>query len=231
MYKLIAYLSALTALAGCASTTVTDRQQVATGAIPRPGQIWVYPFAASPADVPPESALAGQSAYVAPQTQQQIAEGRHLGAEIAGQLVQQINAMGMSAAIASAATRPQLNDVVIEGSILSVQQGNAAERVSIGFAAGVSDLKVAVEGFHMTNTGLREIGSGDLNAQGAETPGAAVGLATMIATHNPAGFIVSTGMKAYGEESGNDTVEGRARQIAKQVADVLQQKFQQQGWI
>jgi hypothetical protein len=36
----------------------------------------------------------------------------------------------------------------------------------------------------------------------------------MIATHNPAGFIVSTGMKAYGEESGNDTVEGRARQIA-----------------
>jgi hypothetical protein len=75
--------------------------------------------------------------------------------------------------------------------------------------------------------GLREIGSGDLDAQGAETPGAAVGLATMIATHNSAGFIVSTGMKAYEEESGNDTVEGRARQIA----DVLRQKFQQQGWI
>jgi Domain of unknown function (DUF4410) len=231
MVKLTSTMLALCVLVGCASTTVSDRQQVTTGTLPRPGQIWVYPFAASPADVPPNSTLAGQDAYAAPQTEQQVAEGRHLGAEIAGQLVQQINAMGMPAAIASAATRPQLNDIVVEGSILSVQQGNAAERVTIGFAAGDTDLQVAVEGFHVTTTGLREIGAGDLNAKGAETPGAAVGLATMIATHNPAGFIVSTGMKAYGEESGNDTIEGRARQIAKQVADVFKTKFQQQGWI
>jgi Domain of unknown function (DUF4410) len=229
-YNVCASLLTMVLLAGCASTKETNVQQTSYGSLPRPNQIWVYDFAASPADVPPESALAG-SGYAAPETPDQLAQGRQLGAQIAGEVVQQINAIGMPAAIASAGTRPQLNDLVIEGSILSVQTGNAAERVTIGFAAGDTELKVAVEGFHMTTSGLHELGSADLAAKGAETPGAAFGLATMLATHNPAGFIVSTGMKAYGEESGSDTIAGRAKQIGQQIADQLKTKFQQQGWI
>ena len=229
-YNVCASLLTILLVAGCASTKETNVQQTSYGNLPRPNQIWVYAFAASPADVPPESALAG-SGFAGPETPDQLAQGRQLGAQIAGEVVQQINAMGMPAAIASAGTRPQLNDIVIEGSILSVQTGNAAERVTIGFAAGDTELKVAVEGFHMTTSGLHELGSEDLAAKGAETPGAAFGLATMLATHNPAGFIVSTGMRAYGEESGSDTITGRAQQIGKQIADQLKTKFQQQGWI
>jgi hypothetical protein len=230
--KLVACLFALAIMGGCASTKVSDREQSAIGSIPRPAQIWVYDFAATPADVPPHSALAGDpSANAAPQTADQIAEGRKLGSEIATELVQEIRAMGMPAANASGATRPQLNDLVIEGALLSVQQGSAAERVSIGFTAGGSELKVAVEGFEMTTTGLRKLGSGDLDATGNKTPGSAVGLASLIATHNPAGFIVSTGMKVYGEKSGSSTVEGRAKQVAKQIADALKKRFQEQGWI
>jgi Domain of unknown function (DUF4410) len=230
--KLAACLIALAITAGCASTTISNRQQVATGYLPRPGQIWVYDFAATPADVPPESSLAGQtSTDTAPQTADQIAEGRKLAAQITANLVQQISGMGLSAATGSPATRPQLNDLVIEGSILSVQQGSAAERVAIGFSAGQSEMKVAVEGFQMTPTGLRKLGSGDVGAAGNKTPGGAVGLAVLVATHNPAGLIVSTGMKVYGEKSGSSTVEGRAKQIAQEIADALKQRFEQQGWI
>ena len=160
-----------------------------------------------------------------------LPRGEKLGSEIAAALVQQIRAMGMPAATATAATRPQLNDLVIEGAILSVQQGDAAERVAIGFTAGESELRASVEGFQVTATGLRKLGSGDLNSTGNKTPGSAVGLATLIATHNPAGFIISTGMKVYGEKSGSNTVEGRAQQIAKQTADTLKTRFQEQGWI
>ena len=155
---------------GCATTKVSDQQQMSYGSIPRPNQIWVYPFAATPADVPPNSALSGNSQYYAVQTPEQIAEGRSLGAQIAGQLVQEINGMGMPAAIGSAATRPQLNDIVIEGTVLSVQQGNATERVLVGFTAGESQLQVAVEGFQMTPGGLRELGSGNLDSTGNKTP-------------------------------------------------------------
>jgi len=228
----VACLIALALAAGCASTTVSEHQQLVTGNIPRPGQIWVYPFAATPADVPPESALAGDPATnAAPQTPEQIAEGRKLGSQVATQLVQEIIGMGMSAAVASAATRPQLNDLVIEGSLLSVQQGSAAERVTIGFTAGESEMKVAVEGFQMTTTGLRKLGSGDVGSTGSKTPGSAVGLATLIATHNPAGFIISTGMKVYGEKSGSNTIEGRDKQIAQKIGAALKTRFQQEGWI
>jgi hypothetical protein len=230
--KLMICLITLAITAGCASTTVSNRQQMVTGSLPRPAQIWVYPFAATPADLPPESSLYGQvPANTAPQTAEQIAEGQKLAAAIASQLVQQIQEMGMPAALGSAAARPQLNDILIEGSILSVQQGNAAERFAIGFSAGQSEMKVAVEGFQMTANGLRKLGSGDVGSEGNKTPGAGVGLAVFLATKNPAGLIVSTGMKAYGEKSGSNTIQGRAAAIAKEVAAALKTRFEQQGWI
>jgi hypothetical protein len=53
----------------------------------------------------------------------------------------------------------------------------------------------------------------------------------MLATANPAGLIISSGVKAYGEASGSSTVEGRAKATAKEIAAVLKQRFQAQGWI
>lgn len=58
-----------------------------------------------------------------------------------------------------------------------------------------------------------------------------MGLLSLLATHNPLGLIVSAGMKAYGEKSGSDTIEGRASQTAREIADVLKKRFQQEGWI
>ena len=57
------------------------------------------------------------------------------------------------------------------------------------------------------------------------------GFAGLIATGNPAGLIVSTGMKVYGEASGSSKLEGRAEAMAKEIADQIKPRFQQQGWI
>ncbi len=53
----------------------------------------------------------------------------------------------------------------------------------------------------------------------------------MIATHNPVGLIVSGGMKIYGEASGSSKIEGRAKQVAKEIANRLKTRFEEQGWI
>jgi len=225
-------LFGLLVIAGCASTKVTGRDEVVTGQIPRPNTIWVHDFAATPADVPDESALADQDLqHSTPQTAKEIATGRQLGAEIASQLIQQINGMGMHAERASAGTKPQINDIVIRGYLISFNEGSAAKRFAIGFGSGASDLKVAVEGFQMTAQGLRKLGSGNTDAEGAKTPGADLGIVGLLATHNPAGLIISSGMHLYGEESGSSTVKGRAKQTAKEIADVLKKRFQEQGWI
>jgi len=222
----------LAALAGCAKTTITDRQQLVTGQLPRPGNVWVYDFAASPADVPSESAFAGQPVnYPAPQTGENIAEGRKLGAEIATELVKQIRDMGMPASNVVVGSNPQLNDIVIRGTIITFDEGSTAERAIIGFGEGSSSMKVAVEGFQVTPQGLRKLGSGTTDSAGSKGPGMALGLVTTLATHNPAGLIISGGLKLYGEESGKSKVGGRAESTAKEIADVLKKRFQDEGWI
>ena len=225
-------LFALLVIAGCASTKITNREPVVTGQLPRPAQIWVYDFAATAADLPADSSLAGlYSIGDTGQTAEHIDTGRKLGAQIAAELVEQIRGMGMPAEHAMTGTTPQINDLVFRGYLISFEEGSAAKRVGIGFGSGASELKVAAEGFQMTAQGLRKLGSGSSDAGGGKSPGAAVGAAAFIATANPAGLIVSGGMKLYGEKSGSSKIEGRAKATAKEIADILKKRFQDQGWI
>jgi len=229
---IIACLFVVVLATGCASTKVTGRDQIVTGPIPRPDHILVYDFVATPSDVPADSPLAGQpDVDTTPQTAEQITEGRKLGAQIASELVAQIVAMGMPAEQVTAGVKPQLNDVVLRGYLISIQEGSTLKRVTIGFGAGASELKTVVEGFQMTATGMRKLGQGTVQAGGGKTPGAGLGVVGLIATGNPVGLIVSGGMKVYGEASGSSKVEGRAKATAKEIADVLKKRFEQQGWI
>jgi hypothetical protein len=166
-----------------------------------------------------------------PQTAEQIATGRELGAGIAAQLLDQIRAMGMPAMQALPGTRPMVNDLVIRGYLLSVKEGNAAKRVAIDFGSGASELHTLVEGFQMTAQGPRKLGSGTVDSGGSKSPGAALGVATFLASGNPVGLIVGSAMKVHGEASGKSKIEGRADATAKEIADVLKKRFQEQGWI
>ena len=88
-----------------------------------------------------------------------------------------------------------------------------------------------MEGYQMTASGLRKLGSGTIEAKGAKGPGASLGAAGWLITGNPIGLIVGGGIKVYGEASGSAKVEGRAKATAKEIADVLKQRFEEQGWI
>src|SRR5574337_310078 len=231
--RIMSCLFMLVVIAGCASTKVTERQIIdPQRKIPRPDRILVYDFVATPADVPADSALADQSAvHQTSQTAEQIAMGRQVGAEIAAELVEEIRSMGLPAERASTQTTPRINDLVIRGALLSVEEGSATKRMAIGFGSGASHLSVAVEGYQMTAQGLRKLESGTVDTSGAKGPGTAVPLAVILATGNPLGLIVSSGMKVYGEASGSAKIEGRAEQAAKAIAEEMKPRLRQQGWI
>ena len=233
IFKIIPFvLISLCLMIGCASTTVTDRQQLVNEKLPRPDRILVSDFAATPADVPADSTIAGRyDEHPAPQTAEQIAAGRQVGAEIASQLVEQISGMGLPAERAPTGTTAKINDILIRGYLLSIDKGSAMERVGIGLGSGTSELKVVVEGYQMTAQGLRKLGSGTVDADGSKTPGVGVGLASLLVTDNPVGLIVTGGMKVYGEKSGKSKIEGRAKQATKEIADQLKLKFEHEGWI
>jgi hypothetical protein len=146
-------------------------------------------------------------------------------------LVEEIRGMGLPAKQASIGTKPEVNDLVIRGYLLSIDEGDATKRVAVGFGSGASELTVAAEGFQVTAQGLRKLGSGTVHSGGGKTPGGAVGVAALIVTGNPVGLIVGGGAKAYGEYSGSSKIEGRAKATAKEIADKIRPRFEQQGWI
>jgi hypothetical protein len=198
----------------------------------RPDRIIVYDFAATPADVPAGSAIAsGYSEPSTPQTAEQIEAGRKLGAEVAKDLVAEIQNMGLPAAQAAGQPPPRVGDLVIMGYFVSVQEGSAAERVLIGFGSGAANLKTVVEGYLMTAQGLRRLGGGELDSGGGKTPGVAVPLVVAAATANPIGLIVGGAAKVYGEASGSATIEGAGKRTAEEIADKLRVAFEKQGWI
>ena len=93
--QIVPCVLALVVFAGCASTKMANRQVLVNEKLPRPDHIWVYDFVATAADVPADSALAGQySEHSTPQTAEQIAAGRRVGAEIASALAADIQSHG-----------------------------------------------------------------------------------------------------------------------------------------
>jgi hypothetical protein len=230
--RIVLYLLALVVVAGCASTNVTQQTPMSSPGLARPNQIWVYNFVANPADMPADSSLRGEvGAPSTPPTAAQIEEGRQLGALIAADLVADIQGMGLSAVQAGPGASPQVGDGVIRGYLVSVQGGGAVKRFVIGFGYGTSEMDTVVEGYAVTPQGWRRLGSGTLSSSGSKTPGMVVPAAVVIATGNPIGLIVVGGMKIYGEASGRNKLEGRAKATADAIAEQLRIRFQDRGWI
>ena len=179
--RIVTCLFALAVIAGCASTEVSNRKILVDEKLPRPGHIWVYDFAATPADVPAESALAGKhDEHPTPQTAEQIATGRQVGAQIAVQLVDEIRGMGLPAVRASSKTMPEVNNIVIRGYLLSVDEGSATKRVAIGFDSG--GFRVDGVGGRLPDdgSGLRKLGSGTAQSGGGKAPGRRWGLSASL---------------------------------------------------
>jgi hypothetical protein len=219
--------------AGCASSKVTSRQSdIGEEKLARPDHIFVYDFAATPADIPAD--VANSTAYTAPSEAppaKEIATGRKLGNLVANNLVAKIVAMGLPAKLGTAATSPSINDIVIRGHFESIEEGSAGKRLVLGFGSGNADLKTSVTAYQKTSQGLRKLGSGAIDSGGGKTPGVLLPLAVTVATANPIGLVVGGAVKVQGEISGRDTIEGSAERTASQIATELQAAFKRQGWI
>jgi hypothetical protein len=224
-------LLALLLVASCASTEVSDRQYYEGPPLPRPERILIYDFTADPADVPANSQFAGQLAVAPPMTPEQEELSRKVGAEVAKELVADLQGMDLPAVLAAGQPPPQVNDIVIRGYFVSVDAGSATERVLLGFGAGDAEVHVAVEGYQMTADGLRPLGRGQIRSGGGHMPGMVLPVAVVAATANPIGLVVGGAIKATGELTGEATIEGAAKRTASEVAVQLRDAAVRQGWI
>jgi hypothetical protein len=224
-------LVALVVVAGCTSTDVSDRQRYEGPPLARPDRIIIHDFTADPAEAPANSPLAAQLAAAPPPTPEEDELSRKVGAEIAKDLVADLQGAGLPAVLAEGQPPPRVDDIVIRGYFVSVTAGSATERVLLGFGAGDAEVHVAVEGYQMTAQGLRPLGRGQIRSGGSDMPGMVLPVAVLAATANPIGLIVGGAIKATGEATGDTTIEGTAKRTADSIAEQLREAAQRQGWI
>ncbi len=228
----ITVLFALVIVAGCGSSEVISRRaENIPENIPRPARIIVYDFAATPADIPPQAAMASRyGRRPVPQTSDQIALGRELGGQVAKRLVSDILKMGLPAEPASGPP-PQIGNIIILGGFISVDEGSRIERVILGFGAGANKMRTYVEGYLVTATGWKPIGSGEIKAGGGKTPGmilpAVIGIATGEYVRSA---IIGAGLSLF-KESGPEKITAAANRTADTIAEELRKGFRRRGWI
>ena len=231
---LLASLLGLAVLSGCASSDVTAKRQ-APGSqdIAKPERIIVYDFAGTPADLPPDSAIASFYAQRSqPQTAEEIKIGRELGAQVAAVLVTEILDMGMSAELAGSGPPPQPgNTVIIRGEFVSIDEGSRLKRMLIGFGAGAGELNTLVEGFVVTSTGLRPLGSAEVSAGGGRMPGILVPVLGGAAAGAAGRSAVIAGGMNVAQEMGPESMRAAAKRTAEEIAKVLKDAFRKRGWI
>ncbi|MFN2427491.1 MAG: DUF4410 domain-containing protein [Candidatus Binatia bacterium] len=224
-------LLALVAAGGCSSTNVSARRsEIGNEKLPRPNNIIVYNFAATPDEIAAHSPEAAQHGEPAAQSRAEMETGRKLGAAVARELVKKIDDMGLAAS-GAAGVVPRPGDIVIKGYFDTVNEGSAGKRIMLGFGSGAANLRTVVVAYQMTPSGLRRLGAGEVDSSGSKTPGMLVPLAVVAATANPIGLAVGGAIKVAGEATGADTIEGVGRRTAKEIAVQLETAFKRQGWI
>jgi hypothetical protein len=218
--------------AGCASSDVTSRRRyIGDERLPRPGRVIVYDIAASPNEIPTNAAITGHyERRATPQTSKEIQLGHQLGARVAQELVSEILAMGLPAERAGGPP-PHVNDLVIRGAFVKIDEGNRLKRMIIGFGAGAGELKTHVEGYQITARGPRLLGEGEFEAGGGKMPGMLVPVAGGAATGGAAMSAAISGGMNVAQEAGPESMKAAAKRTAKEIAKVLSRAFVKQGWI
>jgi len=223
---------ALTVMPGCARVS-TGAVQMSTDRLPRPELILVHDFQVSPDKVQLDSAISSQikRAVKGNEAEDRLEVEQEVSRDLTKTLVDEIQKLGLRAEPATMASPVAGPTLSIEGQIVSIDEGNKAKRLAIGFGSGESEVR--------TLTQVYEVTSGDehhlvedvyTTTESSKKPGfgpfAGMGAAAGVAAARVA---AAAGVGVIGARS--QTVEADAGHGAKQIAKELAKFFVEQGWI
>lgn len=223
----------LVAAAACAPTHIRQEQAYDGPALPRPDNILVADFAVTPQEVRLDSGLRARlmSAVSGTAPDAQAAEdGRAVAGAISSTLVQEIQKLGLPAVRADASA-PAIggNTLIIDGQMLSVDEGNRTRRNLIGLGAGQSTVEADLQLYYQSSGSQpRLIESFEAVAQSSRKPGAAETMGVGAAT----GRVAESAAMGAGTSllvSGDATSDGE--RMAQQVVQKLKPFFTRQGWL
>jgi hypothetical protein len=222
-----------TFLAACTSVSV-DHYVGAMEQLPSsPDRVLVYNFAVTPQEVQLDevgSAITSMLDGTA-DSQQEVQVGHAVADALAKRLVSNIQNMGLNAERASGPTPSAGTDVLILGQLVSIDQGNEAERVIIGLGAGRSDVEARVQVYESTADRRIPIETMQGTAKSSLMPGATETLGVSGLTGHLLVSAANTAASQVDNQTLSANVDLEAGRLADKVSDQLKSLFMAQGWI
>jgi hypothetical protein len=228
-------LVVLLALAGCANGHVTATQTPITGPLPAPSRVMVTDFALQPEEIRLDQGVSAQLIRAAngqPTSETQMQVARVTQAALAETLVDRLMSYGLPATRLATGVVPPAGAMLVQGQIVSVDEGNRTRRTLIGLGAGKSRINADAQIYYVTNpTQPLFLQSFTGEADSGRAPGAAETMGAGAA----AGRIVTATAVTAGThtfaEARRTTDEANADKLADALARQIGGYAVNQGWI
>ena len=231
---LLAIAAIACACAGAAITQGTTAAPVTQG---RPSQVVVYDFAVSGTEVTQNSGplqrlyrAATQDAEQEQAGQMQI--GHDAAKALSDELVKKLTDLGFNVVQSPRGTAPPDGALVFDGQFVTINEGNTARRLIIGFGAGSAVLDTRVNIYQVANGNDAQLLDFTTHADSGKMPGAAVTMGAGAAAQGGAtiGMGAASGAMAGGKLYTSST-SFLADSTAKQIVAYFSQYAATQDWI
>jgi hypothetical protein len=214
---------------GCASGKVDKKRQfVSEREIERPPVLFVYDFATSDAEVKVDEKGFGSAPVETPEEERQ-ARAREVAEVLAETIVADLRERGIEAEHASLSMTPPLHALLLKGEFQSIDEGDQIKRVTIGFGAGKSEVRIVMHLFQQMERGARLLATADAEASGSKMPGMLVpvgaGAAMGNAARSAAMSGAMSGLRELGGPLGKDI-----KRVAKGFGERAQALYDRHGW-
>jgi hypothetical protein len=153
-------------------------------------------------------------------------------ADLSDDLVHRLSELGFTVQKIARGTPPPDGSIAVDGEFQTIDEGNRARRLLIGFGAGASKLDTQVSIYQVTGGKPNQLMIFTTHAESAKTPGAAVTMGAGAAAQGGATVAMGAagagmaGVKTYRSAMGN-----LADQTAKQITAYFSQYAANQRWI
>jgi hypothetical protein len=222
-------------VAGCARGHVTATQTAATGPLPSPSRVMVTDFAVQPENVSLDQGVAARltratDPQATPQTMMQAANVTQ--AALTQTLVQRLVSYGLPATRLPTGVVPPNGVLLVQGQIVSIDQGNRTRRTLIGLGAGKSQISANAQLYYITTPAQPQfLVSFTGEADSGRAPGAAETMGAGAAADRLAtSAALTAGTHAAGEMR-HTSDQANADKLAEALARQIGGYAVNQGWI
>ena len=217
-------------LVGCAgASTQVGPQYSKAKSLPRPPLVLVYRFAVDADDVVVDTRGVDIGKKQA-STLERVKRGRVFARELAFRLVKKAAELGIPTRVATPDTKVPLNALVVKGQFLTIDEGDQMKRTMIGFGAGAEEVRVRVQVYQMTETGLRRISAAEGEAHGRKTPGVVGPAGVAAGTGMVVGLVVSAGMNLKSEAI-DGSMDTTLNNLVEEFVENAARFYKRQGWL